>query len=76
MCRISSLDHRSTSCGFLGGGDRGREPLGAPLADPASDVDDTSTGESRSNSARGGDGEPEAEAVASTNFSERTNDKH
>lgn len=71
MCRISSLDHRSTSWGFLGGGERGREPLGAPLADPASEVDDTSTGESRSYSASGGEGEPEADAVASTNFSER-----
>ena len=69
MCRISSLDQRSVSWGFLGGGDRALEPLGAPFAEPASDVDDTSTGESRSYSANGGDGDPDADAVASTNFS-------
>lgn len=69
MCFISSLEHLSVSWGLRGAGDRAREPPGAPLADPASDVEDTSTGESRSYSANGGDGEPDADAVASTNFS-------
>lgn len=73
MCLISSLDHRSASCGLRGAGEMAREPLAAPLAEPASDVDDTSTGESRSYSGRGGDGDPEADAVASTNFSEKKN---
>lgn len=72
MCRISSLDHRSTNCGFLGGGDRALELLGAP-AEPASDVEETSTGESLSYSARGGEGDPDADAVASTNFSVKIN---
>lgn len=53
------------SCGLRGGGDTAREP---PGADPASEVEDTSTGESRSKSS-GGDGEPEPDAAASTNFS-------
>lgn len=69
MCRISSLDQRSASWGLRGGGESAREPLAAPLAEPASDVDDTSTGESRSYSASGGEGEPDPDAVASTNFS-------
>lgn len=69
MCLISSLDQRSVSWGLRGGGESALEPLGAPLAEPASDVEDTSTGESRSYSASGGEGDPDADAVASTNFS-------
>lgn len=72
ICLISSLDQRSASWGFRGDGDRALDPLGAPLAEPASDVEDTSTGESLSNSANGGDGDPDADAVASTNFSGST----
>lgn len=69
MWRMSSLDHLSASWGLRGGGESAREPPAAPLAEPASDVEDTSTGESLSYSARGGEGDPEADAVASTNFS-------
>lgn len=69
MWRISSLDHRSTSWGLRGGGETALDPPAVPLADPASEVEETSTGESLSNSTRGGDGDPEADAVASTNFS-------
>lgn len=71
MCLISSLDQRSTSWGLRGRGERALDPPAAPLAEPASDVDETSTGESRSYSANGGEGDPDADAAASTNFSEK-----